>query len=240
MQHQWLSIQQRPLVLVPTGATEQHGPHLPLDTDTTIAAAVAECLATRLLATAQEQQVLVAPALCYGASGEHQAFPGTASIGHDALRGMLIELVRSLSTWAGRIVFVNAHGGNIHALTGAMTQLSTEGHDVAWLPCAPPGADAHAGHAETSLMLHLAPHSVRMSHAVPGNTTPITELMSTVTTSGIGSVSASGVLGDPTHATAEHGAQLLEVVVADAYERIASATTDTQACLRRPATDGCP
>ena len=60
--------------------------------------------------------MLIAPAIAYGASGEHQAFAGTVSLGHDALRLVLVELVRSLSTWAGRIVLVNGHGGNVPTL----------------------------------------------------------------------------------------------------------------------------
>ena len=69
----------RPIVLVPVGSTEQHGPHLPLDTDTTVAAVVAAELAARL--TADGIDAVVAPAIAYGASGEHQGFAGTVSIG---------------------------------------------------------------------------------------------------------------------------------------------------------------
>src|SRR5215204_2153898 len=87
------------LVLVPVGSVEQHGPHLPLDTDTRIAAAVAARAATGAL--------LVAPPVAYGASGEHEGFAGTVSIGHEALRLLLVELGRSASRWAARLVFVN-------------------------------------------------------------------------------------------------------------------------------------
>ena len=69
----------RPVVLVPLGSTEQHGPHLPLDTDTTVASVVAAELAVRLAADGTD--AVVAPAIAYGASGEHQCFPGTVSIG---------------------------------------------------------------------------------------------------------------------------------------------------------------
>ena len=65
------------------------------------------------------QPTLVAPALPFGASGEHQEFAGTVSIGHDALHAVLVELIRSLSTWADRIVLVNGHGGNTPADTTA-------------------------------------------------------------------------------------------------------------------------
>src|SRR4051794_27413330 len=95
------------LVLVPVGSTEQHGPHLPLDTDTVIATAVAHGVAAELPGT------WVAPPISYGSSGEHQSFPGTASIGTEALTHVLVELARSMRTWASRVVFVNAHGGNV-------------------------------------------------------------------------------------------------------------------------------
>jgi creatinine amidohydrolase/Fe(II)-dependent formamide hydrolase-like protein len=101
----WPDIPARPLVLVPVGSIEQHGPHLPLDTDAVIAEAVADRAAELIGGDVQ-----VAPVIAYGSSGEHQMFPGTCSIGADALRSMLVELVRSLRTWAGRVVFVNAHG----------------------------------------------------------------------------------------------------------------------------------
>jgi creatinine amidohydrolase len=105
-----------------------------LDTDAAIATAVADAVAQRL-----KGQVVVAPTVSYGSSGEHQSFPGTVSIGSEVLRLLIVELVRSLSTWAGRIVLVNAHGGNISALSTAVIQLNAEGHNVAWVPCMPAG-----------------------------------------------------------------------------------------------------
>ena len=197
----WPDVDDRPLVLVPVGSLEQHGPHLPLDTDTTIAVAVSEGVAEALTGTT-DTGILVAPALGYGASGEHQEFPGTVSIGHDALRVLLIELVRSLSTWTGRVVIVNGHGGNVRTLEAAVSQLIAEQHDVAWVPCAFGTAmDAHAGHAETSVMLHLAPARVDMTRAVVGNTANIAELLPTLVASGVAAVSPTGVLGNPTGAT---------------------------------------
>jgi mycofactocin precursor peptide peptidase len=200
-------------VLVPVGSLEQHGPHLPLDTDTVIATAVASAAAKAL--TAAGERVLVAPALGYGSSGEHQDFPGTCSIGTEALRTVLIELTRSMRTWARRVVFVNAHGGNLTALRGAVRQLGEEGHDVTWVACATEEVDLHAGRTETSLMLHLRPGDVRLDRAEAGNTGPLTELLPLMMTSGIKAVSANGVLGDPAGATAEEGAEVLASMTRD-------------------------
>lgn len=228
----WPSIGDSPLVLVPTGSTEQHGPHLPLDTDAVIATAVSVAVAERL--REQGQNTIVAPTVPYGASGEHQSFPGTVSIGHEALGVLLVELVRSLSTWAGRIVLVNGHGGNLPTLISAVGQLIEERHTVAWVPCDSPGGDAHAGRTETSLMLHLAPRSVDLGAAVVGNAAPMAELMPELSVRGVRAVSPSGILGDPTGASAAEGSTLLDAMVVGVYARIALAEVDGRGCLRHP------
>lgn len=208
----WTEVEEHPLVLVPVGSTEQHGPHLPLETDTLIATSVARALADM-------GGGYVAPAISFGASGEHQDFPGVVSIGTDVLEVVVIELVRSLSLWAGRIVLINGHGGNIAALTTAVDQLRSEGHSVSWVPCTVTG-DAHAGHTETSLLMHLAPWLVRPHGAERGNTTPIEELLPDLRARGVRGVSASGVLGDPTGATAAKGLELFEHMVGQAFHAL--------------------
>ncbi|OBI01771.1 mycofactocin system creatininase family protein [Mycolicibacter heraklionensis] len=196
------------MLLVPVGSTEQHGPHLPLDTDTRVARALAERLAERSEGAGSGPGWTVAPAIAYGASGEHQSFAGTISIGTKALVQLLLEYGRSACCWAQRVLFVNGHGGNVPALIEAVRLLRFEGRDVAWLPCAAPGADAHAGHTETSLLLHLSPDSVRFDRALPGNSAPVAQLLPAMREGGVGAVSAVGVLGDPTTATAGEGQRL--------------------------------
>jgi len=200
----WTEIGPRPLVIVPVGSVEQHGPHLPLDTDTAIAVAVSDAVAADL-----GGDVLVAPAISYGASGEHQDFAGTSSIGSEALRTSVVELVRSMSTWAGRIVLVNGHGGNVSALSKAVFQMISEERDVGWVPCATEGVDLHAGITETSLMLHIRPSSVRLDRAEAGDVRPLEEILPQMMAGGVAAVSPNGVLGDPSGASAESGAQIL-------------------------------
>jgi mycofactocin precursor peptide peptidase len=190
-------------VLVPLGALEQHGPHLPLDTDARVAAAVARRVA------ADDSALLVAPPLAYGASGEHEGFRGTLSIGHEALRAVLVELGRSASRWASRLVFVNGHGGNLPTVPDAVAQLRHEGRDAAWWPCVPAAGDAHAGRTETSILLALDPGSVRVDAAEPGATAPLVELLPALRAGGVAAVSPNGVLGDPTGAYAPEGERLL-------------------------------
>ena len=125
-------------LLVPVGSTEQHGPHLPLDTDTRIAVAVAGRVAADL-------GHLPAPAIAYGSSGEHQGFPGTVSIGTEALSTLLLEYGRSACHWAARLVFVNGHGGNTEALRTATGLLRAEGRDAAWCSCSAPAATPTPG-----------------------------------------------------------------------------------------------
>ncbi|WP_031469036.1 mycofactocin biosynthesis peptidyl-dipeptidase MftE [Sciscionella sediminilitoris] len=213
----WPELDQAGLVLVPVGSIEQHGPHLPLDTDTAIATAVTHTAAGILGAWS-------APAIAYGASGEHQGFPGTSSIGTDTLRLLLIELVRSMRVWARRVLLVNAHGGNLPAIDAAVGQLVAEGHDIAWIPCATTGPDLHAGRTETSLMLHIRPESVHLDRAEKGNTQPLDNILPDLIAGGVDAVSTNGVLGDPAGATAEEGGQLLARMV-DAVVSTATSVT---------------
>ena len=199
----WPDLSHRPLLVVPLGSVEQHGHHLPLATDTVVACAVAEA------AVGELDDALLAPALAYGAGGEHEGFPGTISLGTEALTGLLVEYGRSACRWAGRVLLVNGHGGNHEALAAAGGVLRREDRDVAWFPCGVPGGDAHAGRTETSLMLHVEPDAVLADRSVPGITTPLSDLLPRLRAEGVRAVSPTGVLGDPAGATAEEGEELL-------------------------------
>ncbi len=200
----------RPLLIVPVGACEQHGPHLPLDTDIRIATALAEGLATKF----DEGQLMVTPPLTITASGEHASFPGTLSIGSEVFEQVVIELVRS-ADWSAGVVLVNGHGGNRVPVERAVQVLRAEQRNVlAWWPKIA-GGDAHAGNSETSLMLAIAPDLVRMHRAEVGNTEPLADILDEMLEGGVRAVSPNGVLGDPRHATASHGRNLLTHLAID-------------------------
>lgn len=217
-------------LIVPVGSTEQHGPHLPLDTDTRIASAVAGAVAEGL-ADQDGRRWLVAPAVGYGSSGEHEDFGGTVSIGTSALRLLLVEFGRSASRWAERLVFLNGHGGNVEALAAATALLRYEGREVAWCSCRAANADAHAGHTETSVLLHISPNDVRVDDRVPGNRAPLAELMPELRRGGVAAVSEVGVLGDPTTATADDGAGIFAEMVQGCAQRVARWCPDRDGML---------
>lgn len=208
----------RRTLAVPVGSVEQHGPHLPLDTDSRIATAVAH------RAFAANADVVIAPAVAFGASGEHEGFPGTLSIGHEALRAVLVELGRSASRWAHRILFVNGHGGNLPTVAEATAQLRVEGRDATWFGCTVPGADAHAGRTETAILLALDDSLVRTDVVTTGNTAPLRDILPMLMAGGTAAVSPNGVLGDPRGATAAEGEQFLR----DMVRRLRDATARWQ------------
>lgn len=196
-------------LLLPFGATEQHGPHLPVTTDSEIAEAITSAVAAR-----RPDQVLVAPVMPFGSSGEHQGLPGTLSIGQEVTERLVIELVRSAWHDFHHIVLVSTHGGNSAPLRRAVQALAYEGRPVdLWWPRWP--GDLHAGHTETSVMAAIAPDRTHLERAHVGNTLEISALASDLAALGVAAVSPNGVLGDPTTATADHGRALLESAIAD-------------------------
>ena len=154
------------IVLLPLGSFEQHGPHLPLDTDTIIIdAVVAQALRDSQIKT---DSFMVAPTIAISASDEHAGFPGTLSTGSAALADSVVAICRSAS-WAQGVCIVNGHGGNTDALASISSALTYENirHSMWSLPSYE-GADMHAGHTETSVMLHVAPAKVQTDLIAPG------------------------------------------------------------------------
>ncbi len=199
-----------PIVLVPVGSTEQHGPHLPIATDTLIAEEIVE------RAIHRTDGLMVGPTIAISASGEHGDFPGTLSIGAAVMADVVLELGRS-ADWAAGVVFVNGHGGNYSPVSKAVAMLCEEGRNVmAWWPKWPTRrdggpADLHAGRIETSLLLAIDPGLVRLELAAPGADTDI----ATLRAAGVKAVSPSGVLGDPSGASGREGERFIASFVDD-------------------------
>jgi len=196
------------VLVIPIGATEQHGPHLPVTTDADIAVAVVEA------AAATDPLLVVAPVVAYGSSGEHDGFAGTLSIGRSVTEMLLVELGRSAVRDFSHVVLACAHGGNASPMAGALDILTAEGHPVSgWWPRW--SGDLHAGRTETSLMLAIDPGRVRTERAEAGDRRSGDVLLPLLESGGVRSVSSNGVLGDPAGAGATEGERLIRAAAAD-------------------------
>lgn len=208
------------ILLVPLGSCEQHGPHLPLDTDLRIACYLSDQLAQT------RSDVVIAPPITMSASGEHQGFAGTLSIGAEVLESVVIELVRSALPAPGvgpfvAVLFVNGHGGNIAAANAAVRQLQAESRSVAvWNPQVP-GGDSHAGRTETSMLMYFDPSCVRTEQLQSGSTERWRDIGPRVMAEGLGSVTPNGILGDPRDATAQEGAETCAALVRNLEDFVA-------------------
>ena len=213
------------VALVPIGATEQHGPHLPVTTDTTIAAAFATAAAAR---AAKEVATWVLPPLPFGFSPEHAGRPGTIALSPQTLLAITDDIGRGVAaSGIRRLLFVNGHGGNPELLHVACRQLR-ERRGLAAFAVHVPGLalppelaegvttgdlDAHAGHYETSVLLALDPAAVEMDAAradgleeVGAAVGSLTRPFGTVSVPWhVDDLSRSGVIGDPTTADARWG-----------------------------------
>jgi creatinine amidohydrolase len=221
------------ILVVPVGAIEQHGPHLPLNTDLIVAEAVAAAAVERV---GEQVDAWLLPALAYTKSNEHAWAPGSVWLSPTTLLAVLDDLGRSVAlTPARKLVFLNGHGGNSALLAVANRELRLHHGLMSFVthPGRPAdqggtsaehelGMGVHGGHDETSMMLHLAPELVdtsALSRHVPEH------LASNRYVRFGGSVAFgwlsndfddSGVIGDPTAADADHGKVLFEGAV-DAF-----------------------
>lgn len=221
-------LDERSILVLPVGAIEQHGPHLPLSTDVLVPEAVGAAAVDR--AAAEGLDVWLLPTLSVSKSDEHAWSPGTLWLSADTLLAVLRDLGRSIAaTGARKLVFLNGHGGNTALLQVANRELRRL-HDLqpftmpAGVQRAGTGAGEepdergfgiHGGWAETSLVMHLAPDLVdagAFARAIPDELSDFTHIGFNGRPVTFGWLSddfdASGVIGDPTGSTAAAGARL--------------------------------
>ncbi|MFP5070488.1 creatininase family protein [Pseudonocardia nantongensis] len=220
-----------PVVLLPAGAFEQHGPGLPLATDLIRAEAVADRVADRLAG-----QAVIGPSLPVGVSPHHLGFAGTVSLSTATFAAVVRDYVDGLYRHGWRkVLVVTGHGGNDATLGTLAQDLLAERPDLqfAWSPLTPLAADVvaaagppevsgHSGAAETAQMLALAPELVHTDRLTAG-TTRLSELDPLAglarrrggpkLTVGYDRLSGNGVLGDPRRATPEHGEEIVAAIV---------------------------
>ncbi|WP_086840524.1 creatininase family protein [Amycolatopsis kentuckyensis] len=225
------------IVVLPTGAIEHHGPHLPLSTDALIAEAVADAAVERAVSAGVDVWQL--PTLTYTKSDEHSWAPGTVWLDTETLFRTVVEIGRSVELMgAGTLVFVNGHGGNVALLQVALREIRKRfGLKTFLMPSLartdPPaglgerGLGIHGGAAETSLVLHLRPDLVDLSRAerwVPEHLADFRHIGFNGRPVSFGWLSddfgTPGVVGDPTQATPAYGEVLWEASVHQAVESL--------------------
>ncbi len=202
--------------IVPVGATEQHGPHLPLSVDYLLAEAVAR-------GVGQQLDAFVLPALPFGNSQAHVGFRGSMSLRYETLNSVIKDLSRCLFDQGFlRVAVLNMHGGNVGLVT-AVREVNAGGRDGKAIVVNPLilassrlsaiietlAEERHAGEYETSLMMHLHPHLVvgEASDCVPSAPQEYFDVLP------LRDASPGGVWGCPSRASAQKGALALSVLV---------------------------
>lgn len=215
------------IALLPVGAIEQHGPHLPLDTD----AFDAQYLATEVAKRCTSPRPIVLPMIPYGVSYHHDEFSGTISIGNNTLADMVYQIgMGAAKNGITKLVIINGHGGNAPSLSFAAQQINRDARifvgvdtgetsDVDVYSMIDTPNDVHAGEIETSTSLATRPELVRMEHAeklVPKFSSRYLNFTSKRAISWYAftkRISQSGVMGDPTKASAEKGRKMWDVMI---------------------------
>ena len=204
---------ERSVVVQPIGSIEQHGPHLPVVTDSYIAESLVKGSVSLLERDGPDVWIL--PTLSYGRSAEHAGFVGTVSLSADTLLSVCRDVGRSVAVSGfHRLVFVNGHGGNVALLDVAARDIRAE-----TVACPDRDFAAHADFLETSVMLALDETMVHLDRAKAGGESAVrlfgkqdADMMTTsVSTAWLTrDLSSNGVIGDPSRATAEIGRRIVD------------------------------
>jgi len=219
----------RSILCLPIGSIEQHGPHLPLNTDVVLAEEFTHRIIARWGETYDLWQL---PTLAVSLAREHQWAPGTLSLSIETMKSLLCELAREItrSLPARNLAVINGHGGNRGILEALAQDLRADFglnvcvlHPAVWAEVDPTATipEIHAGKNETSMMLAIAPHLVRREHIAQLNTCSTGDAVRTTIldqavtwpwTTRDQEIADMGVIGNPKAASAEFGERLLNHV----------------------------
>ena len=227
------------VIVLPTGSIEQHGPHLPCAVDTVICAGVVGHALARLPA---HVPAFALPPITYGKSEEHLHFPGTFTLDGETLYQTVVQVGESAYRSGFRkFLFVNGHGGQPQVMEMAARELRLRHGDYIVVPHStwrlPHVAGRylserekklamHAGHAETAIMMALAPDTVHMERAVTNYPPEFPSKLLSADGRPACAWSArdfgpSGIIGDPLPATREQGEAILDSLAASWAQAIA-------------------
>lgn len=218
----WTTFEQKKkntdLVIIPSGAFEVYGPHLPLGTDTLVAEKISELISNQV-------NSVIGPTLEVGDSASLDAFPGTITIKPESFKEYMWDTVRSLKKWGfTRFLFMNTHAGNVPIITQIVNELHRDSdircaqvdywrfiqHHCDGITVSGELAHGHASETGTSVMLHLYPDLVDTKQLVnepPGVEDRYPDIHTYIPYT---SYSKSGTLGDATLGTKEKGEQLVQ------------------------------
>lgn len=205
----WTDVEeQEPKVaLLPTGSTEQHGPHCPMATDTIIAEAIA-------MRAAEETETFLLPTINIGVSREHANFPGSLYLNPEVFRAQLRDIILSTNnSGINKFVVVNGHGGNVSSIQEVCKELYHD-HDVkaiewTWFNALSPREMGHAGKLETSLIMYLREELINKP-IQKGVKSWGKKLHGTRIAYDTKEFTENGVVGDPTKASKEKGGELFK------------------------------
>lgn len=215
------------VALLPVGAIEQHGRHLPLDTD----AFDADYLAREVARQCSDPKPVVLPLVPYGVSYHHNEFPGTISVGNEALSRLVYEIgMSAASNGVTKLLIINGHGGNGPALNFAAQMINRDARifvgvdtgetsdvDIDAMTDTP--NDVHAGEIETSTSLAVRPELVQMDKAEKEIPRFSSRYLNFTSKRGVSwyaftkRISQSGVMGDATKASAEKGRKMWDIMI---------------------------
>jgi creatinine amidohydrolase len=205
------------VAVLPIGSFEQHGPYLPLITDTAVACIIAH-------AVSDVYSVLCLPPVTISCSHEHKAWPGTVSISSSTLHAVITDIQQSLRrSGISRLILINGHGGN-HVLRNIVQEATVDGPVMALFPASADWVhareaaemattdheDMHAGELETSILVHACPELVRDGYQ---NSDHTADDRSALLTLGMDGYTTSGIIGRPSLASASKGKSVIDSLV---------------------------